>query len=118
MGHRRDPSASRSQLNADTSSQPDGLTRRVMLNILEAFFRRPILHLLPLILMLGLGVASVVNMKQQYRSVGTLSVTNESLLADLTNAASTAGLDFDKPGDGHRPPDQRAAAAPTTSSTT
>ena len=29
------------RLNADTSSQPEGLTRRVMLNILEAFFRRP-----------------------------------------------------------------------------
>ena len=31
-----------------------------MLNILEAFFRRPILHLLPLVLMLILAVATVV----------------------------------------------------------
>ena len=50
-----------------------------MLNILEAFFRRPILHLLPLILMLVLGVASVVAGSKEYRSAGTLSVTNTSL---------------------------------------
>ncbi|MET0326661.1 MAG: hypothetical protein ABW219_15700 [Ilumatobacteraceae bacterium] len=93
----RDPATNRSRLNADTSSQPDGLTRRVVLNILEAFFRRPILHLLPLILMLGIGVASVLNVKQQYRSVGTLSVTNESLLADLTNASQAGALNFDNP---------------------
>ena len=93
----RDPAVNRSRLNADTSSQPDGLTRRVLLNILEAFFRRPILHLLPLVLMLGIGVASVLNMKEQYRSVGTLSVTNESLLADLTDASQVAGLGFDNP---------------------
>ena len=36
-------------------------------------------------------------MKQQYRSVGTLSVTNESLLADLTDASQVAGLAFDNP---------------------
>ncbi len=45
----------RTPLNADTSSEPDGLTRRVMLNMLEAFFRRPWLHLLPLILPVRLG---------------------------------------------------------------
>jgi capsular polysaccharide biosynthesis protein len=93
----RDPGANRSRLNADTSSQPEGITRRVILNVLEAFFRRPVLHLLPLILMLGVGVASVVNMKQQYRSVGTLSVTNESLLADLTDATQSGGIGIDNP---------------------
>jgi capsular polysaccharide biosynthesis protein len=80
----------RTRLTADTSSQPDGITRRVMLNFLEAFFRRPVLHLLPVVLMLAVGVASVLNIKQQYGSVGTLSVTNESLLADLTNASQSA----------------------------
>jgi uncharacterized protein involved in exopolysaccharide biosynthesis len=87
----------RTPLNADTSSEPDGLTRRVMLNILEAFFRRPWLHLLPLILLCALGAASVLSMTPQYRSVGTLNATGESLLGDLTDAASTPGLTFDPP---------------------
>jgi uncharacterized protein involved in exopolysaccharide biosynthesis len=87
----------RTPLNADTSSEPDGLTRRVMLNILEAFFRRPWLHLLPLILMCALGAASVLSMTPQYRSVGTLNATGESLLNDITEAANTPGLSFDPP---------------------
>ncbi len=87
----------RTPLNADTSSEPDGLTRRVMLNILEAFFRRPWLHLLPLILLSVLGAASVLSMTPQYRSVGTLNATGESLLNDLTDAANTPGLTFDPP---------------------
>jgi uncharacterized protein involved in exopolysaccharide biosynthesis len=87
----------RTPLNADTSSEPDGLTRRVMLNILEAFFRRPWLHLLPLILLCALGAASVLSMTPQYRSVGTLNATGESLLNDLTEAANTPGLTFDPP---------------------
>jgi uncharacterized protein involved in exopolysaccharide biosynthesis len=87
----------RTPLNADTSSEPDGLTRRVMLNILEAFFRRPWLHLLPLILLCALGAASVLSMTPQYRSVGTLNATGKSLLNDLTEAANTPGLSFDPP---------------------
>jgi uncharacterized protein involved in exopolysaccharide biosynthesis len=87
----------RTPLNADTSSEPDGLTRRVMLNILEAFFRRPWLHLLPLFLLCALGAASVLSMTPQYKSVGTLNATGESLLNDLTEAANTPGLTFDPP---------------------
>ena len=87
----------RTPLNADTSSEPDGLTRRVMLNILEAFFRRPWLHLLPLILLCALGAASVLSMTPQYSSVGTLNATGKSLLNDLTEAANTPGLSFDPP---------------------
>jgi uncharacterized protein involved in exopolysaccharide biosynthesis len=87
----------RTPLNADTSSEPDGLTRRVMLNILEAFFRRPWLHLLPLILLCALGAASVLSMTPQYRAVGTLNATGKSLLNDLTEAATTPGLSFDPP---------------------
>jgi uncharacterized protein involved in exopolysaccharide biosynthesis len=67
-----------------------------MLNILEAFFRRPWLHLLPLILMVGLGAASVLGNTAQYRSTGTLLVS-ESLIAEITNASTTPGLTFESP---------------------
>jgi uncharacterized protein involved in exopolysaccharide biosynthesis len=41
--------------------------------------------------MLLLGLASVISGQDTYRSTGTLRVTNESLLADLTNSAAAAG---------------------------
>ena len=91
-------SRSRARLTAETSTEPEGITRRVMLNILEAFFRRPWLHLLPLILMLGVGAASAVGGDPEYRAVGTLSATNESLLADLT-ATNAAGVTFETPAE-------------------
>jgi uncharacterized protein involved in exopolysaccharide biosynthesis len=87
----------RTPLNADTSSEPDGVTRRVMLNMFEAFFRRPWLHLLPLILLCALGASSVLSMTPQYQSVGTLNATGDSLLNDLTNATQTPGLNFESP---------------------
>jgi uncharacterized protein involved in exopolysaccharide biosynthesis len=82
-------------LNTETSAEPDGITRRVMLNVLEAFFRRPWLHLLPLILMLALGAATVASMKSVYKSVGTLSATNESLLNDITAGSAPVGIAFE-----------------------
>lgn len=95
-GPRRVPRP-RTPLTADTSSQPEGITRRALLNILEAFFRRPWLHLLPLILMLALGAASAFTGSDSFRSVGTLSVTNESLLSDLTSTASNNAGTFETP---------------------
>jgi uncharacterized protein involved in exopolysaccharide biosynthesis len=68
-----------------------------MLNMFEAFFRRPWLHLLPLILLCALGASSVLSMTPQYQSVGTLNATGESLLNDLTEAAQTPGLNFESP---------------------
>ena len=38
-GHRGAPQPDARPVNAETSSEPEGLTRRVMLNVLEAFFR-------------------------------------------------------------------------------
>lgn len=82
-------------MNTETSTEPEGITRRVMLNVLEAFFRRPWLHLLPLILMLALGAATVASMTSQYSSVGTLRSTNESLLNDITAANNNQGFSFE-----------------------
>jgi uncharacterized protein involved in exopolysaccharide biosynthesis len=68
-------STRRTRLNADTSAEPEGLTRRVVLNVLEAFFRRPWLHLLPLILMLILGGVSAFGKDSVYRSTGTITAS-------------------------------------------
>lgn len=73
----------RTRLNADTSAEPEGLTRRVVLNFLEAFFRRPWLHLLPLILMLVLGGANVFSSKEEFKSTGTITAESSTVLGDL-----------------------------------
>ena len=73
----------RTRLNADTSAEPEGLTRRVVLNFLEAFFRRPWLHLLPLILMLVLGGANAFSSKEEFKSTGTITAESSTVLGDL-----------------------------------
>ena len=86
----------RTRLNADTSSEPEGLTRRVVLNFLEAFFRRPWLHLLPLILMLALGGASAFSKKEAFQSTGTITAESSTLIGDLTQT-NNQGFNFDTP---------------------
>jgi uncharacterized protein involved in exopolysaccharide biosynthesis len=86
----------RTRLNADTSAEPEGLTRRVVLNFLEAFFRRPWLHLLPLILMLALGAASAFSSKQSFQSTGTITAESSTVLGDLTQS-NNQGFNFDTP---------------------
>ncbi len=86
----------RGRVNADTSSEPEGLTRRVVLNVLEAFFRRPWLHLLPLILMLAFGGATAFNEKQTYTSTGTITAESSTLIGNLTQS-NNQGFGYDTP---------------------
>ena len=84
----------------DPVAAPEGMTRRIVLSMLEAFFRRPLLHLLPLILLMVLGLYSGFSAPDAYRSVGTLDSSSGTVLADIaggnrgfgyeTAAASTA----------------------------
>lgn len=71
--------------------EPRGFTRRAVLNVLEAFFSRPILSLLPLILLAALGVVRAVSTPEEYRSIGTLRTTSGSLIADLTQTGAQPG---------------------------
>ena len=86
---------SRTAANADTSLEPQGLTRRVMLNILEAFFRRPWLHLIPLILMLALGVSSVINLNKEFTSTGSIRAAERSTISDVTESVNRANFGFE-----------------------
>ena len=82
--------------NADTSSEPDGVTRRVFLNLLEAFFRRPWLHLVPLVALTALGVGAALDQPDRFRSVATMRTTDDSLLSDVTSTNDTP-FSFDTP---------------------
>src|SRR6188472_1532606 len=86
----------RGRINADTTSEPEGITRRVVLNVLEAFFRRPWLHLLPLILMLALGAATAFSKSPVYRAAGTITAESSTLIGDLTQQ-NNQGFNFDTP---------------------
>jgi hypothetical protein len=70
-------------------AEPAGITRRIVLNVLETFFRHPLLHSLPLLLMLVIGVASALGHDDRFTSVSTMSASEQSLLSDVTetNAA-------------------------------
>jgi capsular polysaccharide biosynthesis protein len=89
-------SSRRARVNADTTAEPEGLTRRVVLNFMEAFFRRPWLHLLPLILMLALGGATAFNKKESFQSTGTITAESSTLIGDLTQQ-NNQGFNFDTP---------------------
>jgi uncharacterized protein involved in exopolysaccharide biosynthesis len=65
----------------------------VLLSILEAFFRRPLLYLLPLIVMMLLGVYSGFNSPKLYRSVGTLDSSSGEVLSDI--ASANRGIGFE-----------------------
>jgi hypothetical protein len=86
------------RLNADTSAEPEGLTRRVVLNVLEAFFRRPWLHLLPLILMLILGGVTAFGKDPVYKSTGTITAAPaaSNLVSSLAQG-NNQGFNFDTP---------------------
>jgi hypothetical protein len=73
--------------------KPGGITRRAIMNVLEAFFRQPLLSLVPLLLLAALGVYKGLSINDQYRSVGILNATSGTLLADLTTAGRNFGYE-------------------------
>lgn len=76
---------------------PHGITHRIVLNMLEAFFRRPFLHLVPLLVLLALGAVVAAQTPKEYRSVGVLNVTSGQLLTDLTDVPGGPSFGFETP---------------------
>lgn len=67
--------------------------------LLEAFFRRWWLYLLPVLIFGALGVASVAQRSTKYWSVGIVRVSSQSLLQDLTQIGDTNQIGFETPAD-------------------
>lgn len=78
---------------AETSQQPEGLTQRMLLHLLETFFRHPLLHLLPLVAFVAFGMFTAVTAEKTYRSVGILNATSGTLLNELTGDTPTFGFE-------------------------
>lgn len=66
------------------------MSRSFALRLLETFFRRWLLCLIPVVLLTGLGVASAATAKSKYFSHGVLYVESQTLLSKLTGTDSGA----------------------------
>ncbi|MGZ4738011.1 MAG: hypothetical protein ACXVLM_02035 [Ilumatobacteraceae bacterium] len=76
-------------------SQTSG--KRLWYGVVESFFRRWPLYLLPVLLLIGVGVMQAKKITAQYRSVGVLNVASNPLLSTVTSAGSTGAYGFETP---------------------
>jgi capsular polysaccharide biosynthesis protein len=65
----------------------------MVLHILETFFRHPVVHTLPLIMLLAFGVISAMGATKEYRSSGVLNATSGTLLSELTGSSNAFGYE-------------------------
>jgi uncharacterized protein involved in exopolysaccharide biosynthesis len=61
------------------------MNKRVVRRLLETFFRRWYLYLVPLVLFTGVGVYKAMGLESGYRSVGVIDVSKGTLLSELTS---------------------------------
>lgn len=88
----------RAVVSSESDEPPhDGHTRRFVLRLLETLLRRPILSLLPLLLFVGLGVASVMSSERTFVSTGVLSVPDQTMLATLSDLPGSDGFGWETP---------------------
>jgi hypothetical protein len=76
-------------------SQTSG--RRFWYGVVESFFRRWPLYLLPLLLLVGLGVFQARQVTAQYRSQGVLNVASNPLLSGVSPLGSNGAYGFETP---------------------
>jgi uncharacterized protein involved in exopolysaccharide biosynthesis len=71
--------------------------RYMMLRLLETFFRRWWLYLVPVVLLAGFGFMSVSGAKPKFQSTGTLNVENTTVLSSLSDNQNNGSFGFDTP---------------------
>lgn len=67
------------------------MSRQLLLRLLETFFRRWVLYLVPVVVFVALGLVSVSSTEDAYVSTGVVYVDDETLLAALTEVRGTSG---------------------------
>jgi hypothetical protein len=72
-------------------------SRLVLPRLLESFFRRPFVCLLPLVAMAALGVLTVAKTDREFVSSGVLIVESETLLSNLTEVGASGGFSWESP---------------------
>ena len=82
-----------------TSRSKQGVspTRRIAFRMAESFFRRWPLYVLPVLLLVGVGVALARKTVAKYQSTGVISVVSNPLLGDLSSIQVSGGNNFQTP---------------------
>lgn len=75
------------------------MSHPLVLRLLETFFRRRALYLIPMVVFVGLGFMSVMSTKDTYVSTGVVYVDEESLLATLTGVGGPSGGSYQTPAE-------------------
>jgi uncharacterized protein involved in exopolysaccharide biosynthesis len=79
-----------------------GVSRYVIVRLLENFFRRWWLYLLPIVLVAGFGLYKVKGMKDSFRSGGTVNVASATLLNELSDVRGNPSYGYDTPANATR----------------
>jgi len=74
--------------------------QRYALRMAESFFRRWLLYVLPIALLVGVGVLQARNVVADYQSIGVLSVVNNPLLGDLSTIQIAGANNYETPAGG------------------
>lgn len=70
---------------------------QVVLRLLDTFFRRLWLFLVPIVLLGGAGAWAVATGQDSYRSVGTMKVERAALVAEVTGSQTDPGFGWNTP---------------------
>lgn len=73
------------------------MSRNALIRLLETFFGRPWLYLIPLALAIGLAVVTVNNSQDEFKSGGVVSVNSDTLLSNLSDVSIDAPFTFETP---------------------
>jgi uncharacterized protein involved in exopolysaccharide biosynthesis len=73
------------------------VSRSLLMRMLENFFRRWYLYLVPVLLLALVGAFSVAGAKKQFQSVGTFNVESSTVLSTLSGSTGDPSLGYDTP---------------------
>jgi hypothetical protein len=73
------------------------MSRHTVVRLIESFFRRWWLYLLPVLLLGAFGAKTVAATKDTFRSTGTLTVASASLVDKLNNVNNSPNFGYDTP---------------------
>ena len=73
------------------------MSRHTVVRLIESFFRRWWLYLLPVLLLGAFGAKTVAGTKDMFRSTGTLTVASTTLVEKLSNVNNAPNFGYDTP---------------------
>lgn len=75
------------------------MTRAAIMRLLETFFRRAWLYLLPLVLLIALGVMSAMSLEKKWVSAGAIHASTESLIRTFSEVGVGQAFTYETPAE-------------------